>query len=224
MIARREHNRTVQRRRILAAAREQFSAEGFDAVTMADVAAAAGVARATVFNHFQSKRGLVDVLIADVQRTYNSMLGAALADTTTSTPILILALFDQMGVGIEADRRFFRGVFRGIAMTQVGIDEDGARHDQSEASERRLIELIERGQHRGDLSTARSSEVLAAAINSLANGTITRWLYDDSSESLAGRMRDAALVLLEPVAIGDVDPTAPLPVLVSPDDVIVSNP
>ncbi|MGI9600736.1 MAG: TetR/AcrR family transcriptional regulator [Acidimicrobiales bacterium] len=224
MNSRREQNRVRQRSRIMAAARDQFSAAGFDAVTVSDVAEAAGVARATVFNHFGSKRGLVDALIADVLRTYHSMLGVALADTTTPTPTLILALFEQMGVGIEADRRFFRGVFQGMAMTQVGIDEDGAAHHQTEASQRRLTELIERGQQRGDLTSAQPSEVLAVAVNILANGTITRWLYDDAAESLAGRMRSAALVLLEPVAAGPVDTDGVRPVLVPPEDTIVGTP
>lgn len=224
MNSRREQNRVRQRSRILAAARDQFSAAGFDAVTVSDVAEAAGVARATVFNHFRSKRGLVDALIADVQRSYHSMIGAALADTTNPTPTLILALFEQMGTGIEADRRFFRGVFQGMAMTQVGLDEDGAAHHQTEAAQRRLCELIERGQQRGDLVAAQPAEVLAVAVNSLANGTITRWLYDDSSESLSGRMRAAALVLLEPVAAGPVDTESNRPPLVSPDDNIVGTP
>jgi AcrR family transcriptional regulator len=44
--------------RIIEAATALFEARGFDAVTAADIAAAAKVAQGTVFHHFGSKRGL----------------------------------------------------------------------------------------------------------------------------------------------------------------------
>jgi AcrR family transcriptional regulator len=47
------------RRRIAATAFDLFTRRGFDAVTVAEVAAAAGVTEKTVFNHFPSKEDLV---------------------------------------------------------------------------------------------------------------------------------------------------------------------
>jgi AcrR family transcriptional regulator len=47
---------------IVSAAREQTIARGWDAVRMADVAAAAGVSRQTVYNEFATKAGLADAL------------------------------------------------------------------------------------------------------------------------------------------------------------------
>jgi AcrR family transcriptional regulator len=44
---------------IAAAAMELFQAQGFDAVTIADIAAAADVSRKTVFNYFPAKEDLV---------------------------------------------------------------------------------------------------------------------------------------------------------------------
>ena len=40
---------------------------------------------------------------------------------------------------------------------------------------------------------------LATAFRSLANGTITNWLYEDATDSLVARMRDAADIFLSPV-------------------------
>lgn len=54
--------RALLRESIVAAARELTIARGWDAVRMADVAAAAGVSRQTVYNEFASKDGLADVL------------------------------------------------------------------------------------------------------------------------------------------------------------------
>jgi len=64
--------RLEQRIRIVDAARRLFANHGFDEVTMAEVAAAAGVARATVFNHFGSKHALVEAITEEavVLRNY----------------------------------------------------------------------------------------------------------------------------------------------------------
>ena len=51
---------------ILTAARDLFTERSFDDVTMAEIATAAGVARATVFNQFSSKHGLVDAITEQV--------------------------------------------------------------------------------------------------------------------------------------------------------------
>src|SRR5438034_3149760 len=55
----RERKKRQTREAIAAAAMELFAARGFDAVTVADVARAADVATATVFNYFPRKEDLV---------------------------------------------------------------------------------------------------------------------------------------------------------------------
>jgi hypothetical protein len=59
---------------------------------------------------------------------------------------------------------------------------------------------MQRGQARGDITDTIDAKVLADAMQSLIVGTITHWLYQDPSEPLATRMRDAAEVFLSPVA------------------------
>lgn len=55
----------AKRRAILAAARELFVAGGYDAATMDDIADHAGVAKQTVYAHFDDKDGLFRSLIAN---------------------------------------------------------------------------------------------------------------------------------------------------------------
>jgi len=194
--------RTDQRARIVDAARRLFASHGFDDVTMAEIASDAGVARATVFNHFGSKHALVEAITEEVIAYYDGMLRNALADTVSPVPTLVRALFDEMGAGIEDDRRFYRGVFREIAKVRLGLDEGGVGQRAGAAAIELLVKLFARGQERGELSRAYRAEDLAWAFDSLVNGTITHWLYDDAADSLRERMRRAAEVFLGEVAAG----------------------
>jgi AcrR family transcriptional regulator len=189
-----------QRERILEAARSLFAERGFETVTMVEIAKLAGVARATVFNHFGSKGALVEAITEGVFAFYGLLLESALADARTSTPTLVRALFDTMGFGIEQFHGFYRGVFREIMKIQVGLEEGGAAARAREQGLAKLEQLIARGQERGDLSRDFAAMDLAVAIDGLASGTINHWLYEDTSGSLRDRMRRAAEVFLGPVA------------------------
>lgn len=52
------------RERILRATRAEFLVRWFDEVTLADIAASAGVSVQTVVNHFGGKEGLIDAMVA----------------------------------------------------------------------------------------------------------------------------------------------------------------
>ena len=104
-----------------------------------------------------------------------------------------------MGHGIESQRRFFRGVFREIARIQLGLDEGVVAQRANDEAHARLLRLVERGQARGDLNDALDAGARRAAFRSLANGTITGWLYQDEVGSLVDLMRAAADVFLSSV-------------------------
>jgi|SRR5262245_6028933 len=203
MIAKRSRNRDSQRERILDAARALFASRGFDGVTMSDVAEQAGVVRATVFNHFGSKGALVEAITEGVLEVWAGMLERALADEKTSTPTLVRTLFEHMGLGIEQFHGFYRGVFREIMKIQVGLEEGGLAARANERANERLARLLARGQERGELSPSFETADLVSAFMSLANGTITHWLYDAVAGTLRERMGNASEILLRSVAQGE---------------------
>jgi AcrR family transcriptional regulator len=202
MAERREQRRAGQADGILKAARKLFAQLGPENVTMADVAREAGVARATVFNHFGSKHALVESITEEVLTGYVLLLDEALADDESPSPDLVRRAFEYMGRGIEEDRRFYRGVFREIAKLSLGLDEGGPGQRTRQEALVRLEKLLTRGQARGELSAEHRPEDLATAFDSLVFGTITHWLYDDASEPLHRRMQRAAEVFLGAVALG----------------------
>jgi AcrR family transcriptional regulator len=207
----RERNRNEQRERILDAARELFATRGLEQVAMAEVADAAGVARATVFNYFASKHALVEAITEETFAYYRGMLEHALADERASTPALVRALFEHMGAGIELFHPFYRGIFREIVRIQLGLDEGGAAQRMRESALGLLRAVLARGQERGELVRDHAPEDLAAAFDALSNGTIVHWLYEDTSGSLRERMQRAAEIFLGPVASAPAARDEPLP-------------
>jgi TetR/AcrR family transcriptional regulator len=61
-------------KRISSAAGRLFAQHGYAGTSMADVAEAAGVSKATVFHHFRSKRALYDSLIGDAVAGFREQL------------------------------------------------------------------------------------------------------------------------------------------------------
>lgn len=197
---------------ILEAARGLFAARGLHDVTMTEVAEVAGVSRATVFNHFGTKAALVDAITADVLAGYVMVLDRALEERRIPTPVLIRALFDFMGRGIEGNARFYRAIFREIARVSAGPDEGGETEAMRLAALDRLVRLHTRGQARGDLVREPQAEDLASAFDSLVFGTILHWLYEGLGDSLQQRMQRAAEVFLGGAAVDTAAPyTGPAP-------------
>jgi AcrR family transcriptional regulator len=212
-----------QRERILGAARSLFSTKGPDQVTMTDVAQHAGVARATVFNHFNSKHALLEAITEEMFAYYAGMLEAAIEDRRSSTGALVLALFSQMGRGIETFHGFYKGIFRELAKINLGLDEGGPGERARERANRLLVDLFSRGVERGDIDRRHEPAALASAFEAIVNGTIVHWLYDDATEPLRLRMLRAARIFLGPVEVPSTDALdADLPVLV-PDETIVQK-
>ncbi|WP_016699472.1 TetR family transcriptional regulator [Actinoalloteichus spitiensis] len=65
----RRRNRSATRQRLLAAARHRFAKEGYEAASVRDIAADAGVDAALVFRYFGSKKGLFEEAAATTTPT-----------------------------------------------------------------------------------------------------------------------------------------------------------
>ena len=60
--------RTQTREALLAFAREKFGAQGFDDMSVEEVAAAAGLTKGAVYHHFGSKQGLFEGVVDQIDR------------------------------------------------------------------------------------------------------------------------------------------------------------
>ncbi|SUS03364.1 hypothetical protein DF3PB_10116 [uncultured Defluviicoccus sp.] len=187
------------REAVLSTARELFAERGLAQVSMQDIADAAQVSRATVFNQFRSKQSIVDAITAESLKNYRGLLAAALADEATPTLDLLRQLFDRMAKGLQANRKLYRHLFVEIRKTSLGLD-GGVVSDLRRETFEELVKLFARGQSRGDVTRALPPELLATAFDSLLSGAVTHWLQNSVRMPLHRILADLAEVFLVGIA------------------------
>lgn len=69
---------TDKQQKIVDAACELFSAEGFDAVATSKIAKHAGVSEGLIFRHFENKKGLLNALMLDAEKRIAQLFGPVL--------------------------------------------------------------------------------------------------------------------------------------------------
>lgn len=193
------------REQILAAAQTLFAERGLHETSMSDIAKAAGLSRATVFNQFGSKSLILDALTARSLQAYGDLLDQALAAKTTTVPDLLRQLFRQMAQGLEANRAAHREVFGEIRKISMGLEGEGESPALRRLAYDRLVELMRRGQASGELDPRRPAETLATAFDSLLAGAVTQWLHGPDDTALTPMLSDLAGVLLDGIAAAKTD-------------------
>ena len=63
------------REKIIYEALSLFSINGYDAVTIREIASAVGIKESSIYNHFESKRNILEVIISETLKRYDSILG-----------------------------------------------------------------------------------------------------------------------------------------------------
>jgi len=101
-----EH-REQTRRRLFTALSALMADRGFDVITLADVAAAAGIGRTAVYNHFPDKESLLVAFIIDETERYVETLERSLADV--KDPIEQLSTYVRAQAGLKRDYRLAPG-------------------------------------------------------------------------------------------------------------------
>lgn len=181
---------------ILSAAEALFARHGLEAVSMEDIARAANVSRASVFNHFRTKRLLLDAITARSLGAYRDLLSRALGDLQTPTPDLLAGLFATMGHRLEANRDLYREVFTEIRKVSMGLDGEGLSPGLKQEAFDILTALFERGRARGDIAAASSAEALATAYDGLLSGAVTWWLHGPTGKPLPPLLAELVTIFL----------------------------
>ena len=154
------------RDRVLDAAVELFAERGYDATSVAEVVARAGVAKGGFYHHFPSKEALLYEVYGDLITRQLAAMDEILArgtDPATTLRALIDDLVCSTAASASRAMVFWRELHR----------LDGERTAAYRAARRRyhdaVAELIRRGQREGQFSDAASAETVTFAIFGLIN-------------------------------------------------------
>jgi AcrR family transcriptional regulator len=196
----RERKKRATRDAIAATARRLFAERGFDAVTVAEVAAAADVSEKTVFNHFAAKEDLVfaggDSRLAQLQ--------AAIAQRPPGTSVLDVfrassaAMLDVVAAGETKDSLVVPRIVRDSPALQQRLAAGWER--EAEALVAAVAEAT--GADADDLVPAVVARTLAWTLITIFRATFDGLLAGEDPEQLAARMRPQATRAYDRLAAG----------------------
>mgnify|MGYP002784879947 FL=1 len=190
-------SRSRRRDAILGAAADRFVREGYAETTVDTIAAAAGVARATVFNHFEGKRAL---LIALYDRQQERLL-QRLAERAPGAPWeRQLAWFFRSG---EAELRV-DDALTWILHAEVLHDPLLLAHDEVRgALVRRILEqIVQDGQRQGRLAAGLRPGAIAGLFMDCWTAAVGRWVAQGRQTPLAAEVLRRVRLIVRGVGAG----------------------
>jgi len=188
----------VTRSKVLKAALSVFSAKGYAATTLDDVAAAANVTRGAIYWHFKSKADLYNTLTDELSARGADLVQQAVAEGGSLLEILRRVFVRQCAL-IEEDKEA-RAVME-LAMFKTGLDPDlqAGRKKQLKAGNA-LLEGISAAMQQGiDMGILRDDldpADMARAFIAFENGAIQLWLSTPKSFSLKTSAESFADILI----------------------------
>lgn len=168
-----EATKLEHRSRLLEAAAAEFAAKGLDGARVDDISIAAGLAKGTIYNYFDSKQDVFrEVIAAWFEQISNSR-----APVAEDAPVR-----EQLHAVVEADMRVTGQIeeFARVAFREV------LRADPSEAEQllptgdpvdEAIVAIVVRGQASGELRSDRTAEELTRLFSTLVTGLLfDHWL------------------------------------------------
>lgn len=157
---------------------------GYDAVTMEQIAAEAGVARGTLYNHFPVKEAaLVHALHGKLANDLGPLMHKAMARRTLQTRLA--AILDASAQWWESHRDYAAPYIR-YRFQAIGDGQPG----QSDSDMLPLYaQLIAQAQEAGEVRNDMAAPLLANHLHFLYLGAVLRWLEDDATSLRAEFVR-----------------------------------
>ncbi|MEU1342261.1 TetR/AcrR family transcriptional regulator [Streptomyces sp. NPDC005827] len=147
-----------------------FVTHGFEATTMDQIAEAADVARATVFNHYSQKVGFLEEWGARRRARVAGILGAEHAENLPVDDRLHRYLKEMADLNIASR-----------AETTVLMDASAryGRLLQDPSLEVELTRIVEEGRRRGEIRTGVDSDQAGALLAACYFSTVLRWIREE---------------------------------------------
>jgi TetR/AcrR family fatty acid metabolism transcriptional regulator len=189
-------SRSEQRRlRILEVAAQCFAKNGFARTRIDDVAAAAGVSRALVYNHFGSKEGLAREVQDHMLEEWSAAVDRALADAPTCGDAL--AAWLRVNLADTKRRPLLLAMSADDAAPMRLGFEESARRAMAEWRDK-LVALLSQGVSRGEFRPDLDVETTAEVLRAMQVGLIQHLLSASPVVDVSGErhLRAAAELLI----------------------------
>ncbi len=191
---RRERKKRELRSRIYQKAQELFLEQGFDATTVEQIAAAADIAPATFFNHFQSKNALLGEMTSEVFAHLQALIEQYLLRPGTAQE-RILGFADRAARDAFAARGVARDVVSELMRTRARPGETPPYLERIFAP---IAKTLREGQRSGDVRTDLDAVFLAEMVLGALNAPFINWM-NDPDYPLEPRLRQAAAFIGEAI-------------------------
>jgi AcrR family transcriptional regulator len=192
-VPRRRMPAPLRREAILAAAEEVFARSGYHGAALDDIAQAAGISKALIYEHFASKRELHASLVnAHVEEIFQRLQASAATDRPGEERLR--GGIDAFLSFVEEHREAWRALFRDAADPEVGDVIDRVQA-QATAVIAALIAADPDAPQEGEQAIEMHAALLSGAVQSLAN-----WWHDHQDvprASLVNRAMDFCWVGLD---------------------------
>ncbi len=165
------------RRRLIDAAAEEFAARGYAGAKVDDISIAAGLARSTIYNYFESKEAVFRAVLDDFAVRSTAELAEIPKEGPVRERLLALAEADR---AVLADREAFtRVAFRELLTQPLEVTRELWPNRAVDPFDKRLRSVLAAGQQAGEIRDDRTVEELARIFATLSNGLLfEHWLPD----------------------------------------------
>ncbi|MBU4232633.1 MAG: TetR/AcrR family transcriptional regulator [Proteobacteria bacterium] len=185
-------------REILAAARSLLEQRGPEAMTMEEIAAAAGVAKGTVYLYFQSKDDLIQALIAQVGENIIQDVEASLQAPGTP-PEKLIRMVSVLLEYLNRERLLFP-IYARELLQKEGASQEGFRR-RSQELEEQFVTLVTRLFAEG-IAAGQFIPANPRLLTFLIRGLIRATGYYQKAEGQADAAKEALPVILTLISSG----------------------
>lgn len=192
---RRERKRGQTLDRLAATAFALFEAQGFEAVTMEQVAAAADVAKGTLYNHFPLKEALL-------AHQFHAEIAQAMGEDLAASLSAPEGFASRLSAWLEASAHWCVGrrayLPHYLRYRFLSLNPGDRAGDGSRSGMERLFEaLIEAGQRDGELRAQLPPAHLAALLQHLYLGALMRWVALPAQDADGARLEREFAAIVE---------------------------
>lgn len=165
----------TRRAQLLDASRQVFAERGYHRASVSDIIAAAGVARGTFYNYFESKRAVFRAVLEDVM---DAVAGAVQPiDVTAPIPAQVEDNLDRLVMALTEHGDVARVLFAEAA----GIDEEGEAALRSfyRAATDRIRTALSLGQSLGVVRDGDTQMMARLLMGMIREPVFQAWLYGE---------------------------------------------